>query len=239
MNNTAAILSPHQTGVLLRGEANTIAGWIEQRSARRALFYVAVIVVGAGLYGAAMGFWRSPLQSFYGGVKLPLVLLGTALGNGLLNGMLAPLLGLNLGFRQSLMAVLMSFTIAAMILGGLSPLIFFVIWNTPPMTGGLHLSSPQYNHVLLAEVAVIAFSGIVANLRLGQLLKQMSGSKDIAWKILLAWLAGNLFLGAQMSWMLRPFVSLPDSPVEFLRPHPLEGNFYEAIFVSLKYLFHS
>ena len=42
-----------------------------------------------------------------------LIILLTALGNALLNAMLAPLLGLNISLRQSLLAILMSFAIAA------------------------------------------------------------------------------------------------------------------------------
>src|SRR5918992_674563 len=77
----------------------------------------------AGPIGAAMGCWRAPLQALYTGIKFPLVLLLTTLGTALLNGMLAPLLGLNIRFRESLLAILSSFTIAAAILGAFSPLI--------------------------------------------------------------------------------------------------------------------
>ena len=72
---------------------------------------------GAGLYGAAMGWWRDPLQALYTGIKLPLVILLTTLGNALLNGMLAPLLGLNVTFRQSLGAILMSFAVTSVVPG--------------------------------------------------------------------------------------------------------------------------
>jgi len=48
--------------------------------------------------------------------------------------MLAPLLGLNLTFRQSLAVVLMSFAFVSAVLGALSPVAWFVVWNTPPLT---------------------------------------------------------------------------------------------------------
>jgi len=35
------------------------------------LGYVAVIFTGAGLYGAAMGYWRSPVQAEYTLVNIP------------------------------------------------------------------------------------------------------------------------------------------------------------------------
>ena len=221
---------------LLRGEIASGRQAIEQTDLRRWCFCVAVIVIGTGFFGAALGSWRAPLQSLFTAVKLPLILLLTALGNGLLNAMLAPLLGLNLGLRQSLAAVLMSFTIAAAILGAFSPLLYFLIWNTPPMASGAEWEVPAHSFILLAETAMIAFAGIVANIRLFHLLHHLSGSASVARKVLFGWLAGNLLLGSQLSWNLRPFVGAPYLPVEFLRPNAFEGNFFETIFHAARHL---
>jgi hypothetical protein len=53
---------------------------------------------------------------------------------------------------------------------------------------------------------------------------------------LLAWLGGNCFLGAQFSWILRPFFGSPSLEVAFLRPDPLRGNFYLAVWRSLQHI---
>ena len=59
-----------------------------------------------------------------------------------------------------------------------------------------------------------------------------------AWHLVLfAWLAGNLLLGSQLSWILRPFIGSPGLPVEFVRPTALKGNFYETVFRSVINLF--
>jgi hypothetical protein len=50
---------------------------------------------------------------------------------------------------------------------------------------------------------------------------------------MLAWLAGNGFLGAQFSWILRPFFGTPTIEVAFLRDDPMRGSFYEAVWRSL------
>jgi hypothetical protein len=192
-----------------------------------------VILAGAGSYGAAMGYWRAPLQGLFVAIKFPLIILLTTFGNALLNAMLAPLLGLNISFRQSCAAILMSFTIASAILGSFSPLAAFVVWNAPPMNADLQISGGTYSLIQLTHVAVIAFAGIVANLRLIQLLDHLSGSRVIARRVLFAWLAGNLFLGSQLSWLLRPFIGSPNLPVEFLRAAAFKGNFYESVFYSL------
>jgi hypothetical protein len=75
-------------------------------------------LIGAGLYGATLGLWRGPLQALYTAIKFPLVIFLTCLGNGAINGMLAQILGSGLSFRQTAVAILMSFAIAAIILAG-------------------------------------------------------------------------------------------------------------------------
>jgi hypothetical protein len=154
----------------------------------------------------------------------------------LLNAMLAPLLGLNISARQSLLAVLLSFTIAAAILGAFSPLLYFMVWNTPPLTAGAGAAHSAHSLILVIETLIIAFAGVAANVRLVQLLRELSGSRAVARKVLFAWLAGNLFLGSQLAWILRPFVGSPALPLQFLRPDALHGTFYESICQAAKHL---
>jgi hypothetical protein len=226
-----------QLNPLLRGETAWLREWSERWEWRRLAFNVVVIVAGAGLYGAAMGCWRDPLQAWFVALKLPLIVLLTAIGNALLNGMLAPLLGVNIPFRQSFLAIVMSFAISAAILGSFSPLVAFLVWNAPPMSPDFQISGGTYSFIMLTHVAVIAFAGIVANLRLVQLLRQLSGSAMIARRVLLAWLAGNLLLGSQLSWICRPFIGSPGLKVQFLRDNAFQGNFYETVFRSISSLF--
>lgn len=200
------------------------------------LLYLAVIFVGAGSYGAAIGYWRDPLQAACTAIKFPLVILLTALGNALLNGMLAPLLGLNIGFRQSLLVIFMSFTIAAAILGSFSPLVLFMIWNTPPISALSGTVASAYSFMQLATVIIIAFAGVMANVRLVPLLRELSGSSVVAHKVLFAWLAGNLLLGSQICWILRPFIGDPHTPVEFFTRYAFEGNFFESVYKASRHL---
>jgi hypothetical protein len=220
--------------LLLRGEAAPISAWTERWSMRRLTMCLAVIVSGAGLYGAAMGYWRAPQQAVYVAIKFPLIILLTTFGNALLNAMLAPLLGLNISLRQSFLAVFFSFTIASAILGSFSPLAAFLVWNAPPLaSSAAELSTGTYSFIQLTHVGVIAFAGITANLRLAQLLRHLSGNADVARRVLLAWLAGNLLFGSQLTWILRPFIGAPGLPVEFVRTTAFKGNFYETVFHSL------
>jgi hypothetical protein len=225
--------------VLLRVQPAGLHDWLKCWRLRRMFWCVAFVVVGAGIYGAVMGAWRDAWQALYTGIKLPLVILLTTLGNTLLNGMLAPLLGLNLTFRQSLLMVLMTFAIAAVMLGALSPVAAFVVWNTPPLTAATRLSSPEYGMLQLMLVAFIAYAGVSGNLCLLPLLRLMSGSAAIARNVLLSWLAVNLLLGSLICWVLRPFIWDPARPVEFLGPEYLRGSFYETVFEAVRRLLMS
>jgi hypothetical protein len=86
----------------------------------------------------------------------------------------------------------------------------------------------------VAHTLLIGFAGIVSNIHLHRLLAEKSPTPAAATATLLAWLGGNGFLGAQFSWILRPFFGMPHMKVEFLREHPMHGNFYEAVWSSLQ-----
>jgi len=197
-------------------------------------FCALVIVVSAGAYGFTIGIWRDSTQAFYTAIKFPLLILLVAAGNGILNGMLAQVLGLGITFRESMTAVLASFAIATAILGSLSPVTLFVAFNTPPLGEAAEGSSHAFT--LLMHVCLIAFAGMVANLRLFRLLRSLCGDRRLATRILCAWLAGNMFLGAQLSWIMRPFIGSPGLPVQFFRPDAFEGNFYESVLNSARRL---
>jgi hypothetical protein len=225
-----------QIPTLLRGEARPIQSWIAEWNAGRMILYGMVIVAGTAAFGGAIGVWRDPVQAVYTAIKFPLIVLLTALGNGLLNGMMAPLLGINISFRQSLLAIFMSFTIAAAVLGACSPLMYFMVWNTPPLDTTDTGAASTHSLMFVVLVAIMAVAGIAGNVRLLQLLRQLSGRDASARRTLVAWLAGNLLLGSQLTWILRPFVGSPSLPVEFLRPNPFDGNFFEALWGHLQHL---
>jgi hypothetical protein len=233
---TAAISTPASPGGFLRAGPDQLYEWVMRRSGHLVTFCVVAIIMGAGIYGAAMGSWRSPLQALYTGLKLPLVILLTTLGNGLLNGMLAPLLGLNVTFRQSLTLVLLSFALVSVVLGALSPVAWFVVWNTPPLTAAMQLSSPEYGVMQLTLAGFIALAGVVGNAHLLPLLSAWARSAATARKVLFAWLAGNLFLGSQICWVLRPFLWDPARPVEFIGREYFHGSFFETIFEAARRL---
>lgn len=205
--------------------------WLDAPSPRRVVFVAFVACAGMALYGFTVGFWRDPVMGAYVAVKLPLLIALTLACNGLLNGLLGLLLGTGLGFRQSLLALLTSFALAALILGSLAPITFFLAWNAPtPTSPGAGAAHSAY---LVTHTALIGFAGITANLHLHRLLAVKAPTAAAATATLLAWLGGNAFLGAQFSWILRPFFGTPGLRVQFLRDQPFDGTFYEAVWRAI------
>lgn len=215
---------------LLAGDPRKLTAWACEGGWRWPCTCCAAVVVGCAFYGFTLGLWRDGTQAVFTAIKFPFLILATCAGNSLLNGCLAQVLGAGLGFRQTLHAILMSFTISSLILAAFAPLMLFLLWNTPShaLTG--------HSVMLLGHVSVIAFAGVAGNHRLLLLLRQAAGSRHTAWFVLLSWLGGNLLLGSQISWILRPFIGSPGLPVEFLRSDPLQGNFFEAVWRAMKHL---
>ena len=209
-------------------------GWLDVPGSGRVMWVAIAALAGLALYGFTVGFWRDPLMGGYVAVKLPLLVALTLVCNGLLNGLLALLLGTGLGFRQSLLALLTAFAVAGVILGSLAPVTLLLAWNAPPPDSPDARSA--HAAYLVTHTFLIGFAGIAANLHLHRLLAAKSPTPAAATATLLAWLGGNGFLGAQFSWILRPFFGSPALEVQFLRPDPLRGNFYQTVWRSIDHI---
>lgn len=206
-------------------------GWLDASDSGRVWWVAFAAVAGLGIYGFTVGYWRDPLMGAYVAFKLPLLVALTLGCNGLLNGLLAMLLGTGLGFRQSLLALLTAFAVAGVILGSLAPVTWLLAWNAPPPDAPNAVNA--HAAYLITHTFLIGFAGVAANIHLHRLLAAKSPTPTAATVTLLAWLGGNGFLGAQFSWILRPFFGSPGLEVQFLREHPMRGNFYQTVWLSI------
>jgi hypothetical protein len=219
---------------LLAGDTPRLQAWLEESGWRWPAVCCATIAIGCGVYGATLGLWRDGLQAGFTALKFPLLVFLTCGANAALNGCLGQLLGSGLGFRQTTLAILMSFAVMAMVLAALAPVMLFLLWNTPPLDAGNAIGG--HSIMLLAHVGVIALAGVAGARRLYRLLVRTSGGAAVARRVFFGWLAGNLLLGAQLAWVLRPFIGSPGLPVQFFRADPLHGNFFEAVWRALRHL---
>ena len=214
--------------LLRRGDATPAASsWLEQPTGARLAACIITIIIGGAAYGMALGLWRAPLMGAFVAVKLPLLIFLTLATNALLSGLLAQLMGSGLGFRQTFLALLMSFALFSLITGALAPVAALMAWQAPPP--GTPGSQTAYQLILLLQTALIAYAGVVAHRRFLPLLVAASATPQAGRRVFAAWLAGNLFVGAQLSWNLRPFFGQPGRPVQFLRADWNAGTFYESI----------
>lgn len=188
---------------------------------------VVAIVLGAGAYGAAFGLWRAPTQALFGAAKLPLVLLGVALLTAGSSVAIAPLLGARITARQTLGAILISLAVTASILGALAPPAIALVLTLPPIERDGAASIAQ--SLVLAHTLVIAIAGVAGVLALLALVRKLVPSRRVAQRVVVAWMASQLLIGAQLSWLLRPFLGHGDRPVTFFSPDALEGGFFDEI----------
>jgi len=222
---------------LLRGDEEELARATLEPETRWVAACLAATAAACALYGGTFGLWRSELQALYTAVKFPLVIFLTCGGNAMLNGCLALALGTGIGFRQSMMAILLSFTVMGLVLASFAPIMLFLWWNTPPIDAADRAQAQIGQSItLLAHVAVIGFAGVVGNCRLWQTLRRITGDSRKAYTVLFSWLAGNLLLGSQISWILRPWIGSPGQEAPFFSPEPMHGNFFEAVWSALHVL---
>jgi len=198
-------------------------------------FCIPAILIGCGAYGFTMGLWKGWEMAAYVGIKLPLVIFATLLVNGMINGMLAMVLGSGIGFRQSIQFLLTGFALMSVILAALSPVTFYMATTAPApdsLTG-----SQSHSIILLTHTFLIAYAGIISHRSLLGHVRTFATTSTHGTRTFFAWLLGNLFVGAQISWIMRPFFGSPGLNVQFLRDHPMAGNFYETVWFAIHTLF--
>ncbi len=224
----------HWTDLLLGGENSAIA-WTTHLQSRALGFCILTIVCGVGSYGFSMGLWNGPRMAVYLAIKLPLIIVITLSVNALINGVLAQLLGSRLSFPQTWFAILSSFTIFALVVGALSPITTGMALEIPASDSAQ--AGETHRRLLVFHTLIIGLGGFAATCRLLRLFEHFCPNRKSAIRCVVGLLAGNLFVGAQISFLMRPILCQPGLPVEFLRPDMFTGNFYESVIWALKHSF--
>lgn len=216
---------------LCRENGGVAERWIATRGLGGSLRALAVLTVCAAAYGASIGAWRDPLLAVFVAIKLPMLLVGTALVDGLLHALVARRLGFELTPAASQRAVLAGFALASVVLAAFAPVVLLFDLSLPAP------GSPERNvaHATLGllHVAAVGFAGCVAVLRQRRWLETWCVEPRAAARVVGVWLLLDLLVGAQLSWVLRPWFGTPGLAVQFLREHPLRGNFYESLYLMV------
>lgn len=206
---------------LLRDRAGVLAR-IEQGRDLAAVGRVllATLVVGAAMFGVALGSYRGGVQLAYAAIKTPLALVATAAICAPTLTAVSRALGRPASLTRDLALLLAALAVGALVLLALTPLVL----AARAAELGYHRT------ILLASgCAAIASGAALATLWRGVSMRGPVGQRTAV--AMLALVFG--LVGAQVSWTLRPFLVRPQSEdVPFVRD--LDGSLYDALRRSLR-----
>ncbi|MHC4956006.1 MAG: hypothetical protein ACYTGZ_19340 [Planctomycetota bacterium] len=216
---------------LLRGESTLHFGGLVR----------AIFVLG-GFYGVSMGLfaalrgshgtgWQMPASA----LKIPLLFLLTLLVTFPSLYVFSALSRSTMEVRASLHLLIRAITVSIALLASFGPITAFFT-----------LSTSSYPFMVLLNVAFFAVAGVAGMKYLGAALESMfdsvasesrarDASQDHASRILRNWIYIYGAVGAQMAWILRPFVGTPELPFTLFRQR--ESNFFMGVMDSIRLLF--
>jgi hypothetical protein len=179
-------------------------------------------VCGAALWGAAMGAHVGRAHLWICALKMPLFLLGTlALCFPLMHVVLL-VSGVRASARQTRAVALAGLATFATCLGALSPVVALFCASAPIP------SMASYLNLYVLCLVCGACAG-VAGLR-----AMVHGMRALApgrrgWLPLAAWALAYQFTGAQVAWVLRPWIGSSYGVGGYSLDHGLSGNFYTGV----------
>lgn len=242
---------------ILRGEATRLPLLQTGRFEIPVAGLLFVIILLGAIYGACMALptvmarWHSPVVSFQGGsyqtsrmegfeqlgasmVKVPLLFLLTLLVTFPSLYVFSALLGSRLTLGSLLKLLMASVSVMVALLAAFGPIVAFFA-----------LSTDSYPFMKLLNVAVFAVAGFMGLAFLLQTLQRLTviplevttppanGEPQVK-TIFRIWIVLFGLVGAQMGWVLRPFIGDPHRPFEFFRAR--ESNFFEGLAHTISHL---
>ncbi len=228
---------------LLRGEytrpEDLRAGRVSASSRR----LLAVGIALCGVYGVCVGLYAAIRhesgglqQVAYAAVKVPALCILTLLVTAPSLYVLSALARSRLNPKHTARLLLASTAVTGAVLASLGPVTVFFT-----------LCTRSYPFMLLLNVTVFAVSGCIGVGFLWAAARAIidpggpdtPGPADTSGRrrlrmLLLLWIAIHGIVGAQMGWILRPFVGDPNRPLTFLRE--TEANVLEGVLDALRYL---
>lgn len=160
--------------------------------------FIATLLFTAG-YGAVLGMFQPGLQTLFAALKLPVVVLGTALLCIPTFYVFNSILGSTLNFRQTVALVLVMTAAVATILAAFAPIAWF--FTVSAGTEGFLLVL----HFAVFAIALLYSQRLLSALR--ALLQSATGSPSVSRLFLTLWLALVAVVGTQMAWNFRPFLT--------------------------------
>ncbi len=216
VRNALAAVAGRMEDVIRRPD-RVLEGISEGPGAGRRLTSLLLVVVATSLpFGMATGAYVGGRQVWITGLKLPALLLSTLALCAPALVLAAPVLGGRLAPRRALGIALLSVAATSVCLGSLSPVVLVFsrtlrLWN--------------HTHYVFLVLLLTLATSLAGAVSVGYLWRALgrSGVRERRLRIVVAWLLLYQFVGAQMAWILRPFVGSSSDTIRF------EGNIYEAL----------
>jgi hypothetical protein len=211
----------------------------------------AIYGISLGCYSAFGGAPSAWLQMVASSIKVPLLFLLTLVVSFPSLYVFAALQRLPLGFRNTLRLMLLAIVVHLTVIASLGPVFAFFAASTT-----------SYPFLLLLNVAIFAIGGLLGLMVLRRATRDMFQpaprtptpaetaadaplpalpprqplhAADQARRLLGLWCVVYGVVGAQMGWLLRPFLGKPDAPFEWFRIR--EDNFLVALLRTIGALF--
>lgn len=204
-----------------------------------------------GWYAISTGGRDAAMQAFASTVKLPLLFLATLLVTFPSLYVFNALVGCRLTFTATLRLLVAAIVVNLAVASSLGPILGFFT-----------LSTTSYAFIVLLNVALLGVAGVIGLSFLLKTLRTLAlaaaaesyyeraakaheegvpppleephevlGAANMIFRV---WIIIYALVGAQMGWILRPFIGHPGSTFEWFRPR--DGNFFQAVFQSFRAL---
>ncbi len=161
----------------------------------RGLFAATLLLASA--YGAVLGMFEPGLQTAYAALKLPLILIGTALLCTPTFYVFNSIFGSRLTLPQSLAVIFLLTASTTVMLAAFAPIAWFFTVSTHGVGFLMSLHAAIFGVAFLFGIRLLGLVGSLLNEYLGYAVRR---------PFLLAWFTLVLFVGLQMAYTFRPLI---------------------------------
>ncbi|RPI01521.1 MAG: hypothetical protein EHM72_06245 [Calditrichaeota bacterium] len=190
--------------------------------------HLLLLLIFSMVYGAIMGSYNGWLQSLSSAVKMPMLFLLIILICFPAFFVIQTVLGSKLTISQMISIILIGFVFMTCIMVSFSTIVAFFM-----------ITGDNYAFIKLLHVGIIVIAGFFGMRAIVEALKYSCEKKNIYPKtgvqVFKVWILILAFVGAQLSWSLRPFIGTKDIPFQLLRQKG--GNFYVDVLKSMAGIF--
>jgi hypothetical protein len=180
------------------------------------------------IYGAIMGSYNSFMQAVSSAIKMPVLILLIIIICFPAFYVIQTVLGSKLSLSQMVSIILAGFVFMTCIMVSFSTIVIFFM-----------ITGDNYNFLKLLHVLIIMTAGFFGMRAIVEALKYSCEKKGIYPRtgvhVFRVWIFILGFVGAQLSWSLRPFIGARNAPFEVVRAK--YGNFYVDVLGTIGDIF--